>query len=138
MLNDNISKNVEIKNSILGILDNSRKNRIIFLIILGVFGLGIRFYYFPFDVPLFNDAGQYFWYAIEINLLNHLPYTSNAIQYDNGQFGHAISNNGWPIFVSIFFRFFDSQNFLDYHNPSKIDRIIIISINDNTSLSIMF
>ena len=87
---------------IITTLENSKKYRIIFLLVLATFGLGIRLFYFPFDVPLFNDAQGYFWYAIEINLLNYLPNTDIA-QYANGQTGHTIVNNGWPIFLSLVF-----------------------------------
>ena len=108
---------------IITTLENSKKYRIIFLLVLATFGLGIRLFYFPFDVPLFNDAQGYFWYAIEINLLNYLPNTDIA-QYANGQTGHTIVNNGWPIFLSLVFRLIDSGNFLDYHNLQRIISVI--------------
>ena len=37
-------------------LDNSKKNRIIFLSTLVLSALIIRLYVFPFDVPFFNDS----------------------------------------------------------------------------------
>ena len=72
-------------------LDNSKKARILFLIALGISGLGVRLYFFPYDVPLFSDAQGYFWYAIDMSILNQLPA------------GHSLVNNGWALFLSIIF-----------------------------------
>lgn len=107
----------------ISILDRCKKNRIIFISILILIGLGIRLFIFPYDVPLFNDAQGYFWYAIEINILNNLPYT-NIIQYENGERGHTITNNGWPIFLSLVFKLIDSENFLDYHNMQRMTSLL--------------
>ena len=104
----NIEKNKNSKKfDIITILDNSKRARIFFLIALGISGLGIRLYFFPYDVPLFNDATGYFWYAIDMSILNQLPS------------GHSVINNGWPSFLSIIFQLMDSNNFLDYHNIQR-------------------
>jgi len=48
----NIEKNKNSKKfDIITILDNSKRARIFFLIALGISGLGIRLYFFPYDVP---------------------------------------------------------------------------------------
>ena len=104
--------NIERKISIIDRLDNSRKNRIIFLSVLVILSLVIRLYIFPLDVPLFDDARSYFWYAIDTSLLNQFPP------------GHSLTNNGWPIFVSIFFQLTDSNNFLDYQNIQRFIGLI--------------
>ena len=104
----NVEKN---KNSekfdIITILDKSKKARILFLITLGISGLGVRLYFFPYDIPLFSDSTGYFWYAIDMSVLNQLPP------------GHSLVNNGWPSFLSIIFQLMDSNNFLDYHNIQR-------------------
>ena len=95
------------KLDIITILDNSKRARIFFLIALGISGLGVRLYFFPYDVPLFSDATGYFWYAIDMSILNQLPA------------GHSLVNNGWALFLSIIFQLMDSNNFLDYHNIQR-------------------
>ena len=72
-------------------LDDSKRNQIIFLSLLVISALAVRLYIFPFDVPFFNDSQDYFWYAIDTSLLNKFPE------------GHNLTNNGWPVFVSVFF-----------------------------------
>jgi len=104
----NVEKNKNSKKfDIITILDKSKRARILFLISLGISGLGIRLYFFPYDVPLFDDSQGYFWYAIDMSILNQLPS------------GHSIINNGWPSFLSIIFQLMDSNNFLDYHNIQR-------------------
>ena len=100
------------KLDIITILDNSKRARIFFLIALGISGLGVRLYFFPYDMPLFNDATGYFWYAIDMSILNQLPP------------GHSIINNGWPSFLSIIFQLMDSNNFMDYHNMQRFIGVV--------------
>ena len=104
----NVEKNKNSKKfDIITILDKSKRARILFLISLGISGLGIRLYFFPYDVPLFDDSQGYFWYAIDMSILNQLPP------------GHSLINNGWPSFLSIIFQLTNSDNFLDYHNIQR-------------------
>mgnify|MGYP001217729761 CR=1 FL=1 len=110
-MSNNITKNQ--KSNILDILDNSKISRIIFLIILGISGIVFRLVFFPYDVPLFDDSQGYFWYAIDASLLNNIFPE-----------GHNLTNNGWPIFVSIFFQFIDSNNFLDYQNIQRLIGVV--------------
>ena len=106
--NTNVEKNKNSKKfDIITTLDKSKRARILFLITLGISGLGIRLYFFPYDVPLFSDSQGYFWYGIDMSILNQLPP------------GHSIVNNGWPSFLSIIFQVMDSNNFLDYHNVQR-------------------
>ena len=106
--NTNVEKNKNFKKfDIITTLDKSKRARIFFLIALGISALGIRLYFFPYDVPLFSDATGYFWYAIDMSILNQLPP------------GHSLANNGWPSFLSIIFQLMDSDNFLDYHNVQR-------------------
>ena len=106
--NTNVEKNKNFKKfDIITTLDKSKRARIFFLIALGISALGIRLYFFPYDVPLFSDATGYFWYAIDMSILNQLPP------------GHSLVNNGWPSFLSVIFQLMDSDNFLDYHNVQR-------------------
>ena len=95
------------KLSIIDTFENSTKKPIVFLALIGFAGLFLRLVYFPYDVPLFNDSQGYFWYAIDMSILNQLPS------------GHSIVNIGWPSFLSIIFQTMDSNYFLDYHNMQR-------------------
>ena len=100
------------KLNIVDTLENSTKKPIVILGLIGLAGLLIRLAYFPYDVPLFGDSHGYFWYAIDMSILNQLPP------------GHSIVNNGWPTLLSIIFQLVDSNNFLDYHNIQRFIGII--------------
>ena len=80
--------------------------------LIGLAGLLLRLQYFPYDIPLLGDSQGYFWYAIDMSILNQLPY------------GHSVVNNGWPSFLSIIFHLMDSNNFLDYHNMQRFVGVV--------------
>ena len=88
-------------------------NVVISLFIIGFIALLLRLYYFPFGVPITFDGLLYFWYANDINILGHLP-------------SYLVGNDGWPIFLSIFFSIFHFNNFMDY---MVLQRIVTISIS---------
>ena len=99
------------------------KGTILLLIIIGIIGLLLRLYNFPYDVPLVLDAfNSYFFYATDVSILSNLPNWS-------------ISNIGWPLSLSFFFSIFNSDNFLDYMN---LQRIITISISILTIIPLYF
>jgi hypothetical protein len=76
----------------------------------------IRFYYFPTEIPLTSDALYYFWYSSDIYQIGALPNNWTP------------TNNGWPIFVSVFFTMFGSE---DVFELMQIQRILsgLISIS---------
>lgn len=78
------------------------RNSIFFLVIVGIAGLLIRIYYFPFGIPITLDGLDYFWYALDMSQLGKFPTE------------YTFPNNGWPSFLSIFFSLLHSNNFLDY------------------------
>ena len=100
------------KLNIVNTFENSAKKPIIFLGLIGLAGLLLRLIYFPYDIPLFGDSQGYFWYAIDMSILNQLPP------------GNSIVNNGWPSFLSIIFQLIDSNNFLDYQNAQRFTGVI--------------
>ena len=104
-------------------LDKSKKIQIISLSVIIASALIWRLVNLPFDTPLFNDAMTYFWYAIDMSVLNKFPE------------GHVLTNNGWPIFISFIFKFLNSENFLDYHN---IMRVFTVMISVTTIIPIYF
>ena len=100
------------KLNIVNTFENSAKKPIIFLGLIGLAGLLLRLIYFPYDIPLFGDSQGYFWYAVDMSILNQLPP------------GNSIVNNGWPSFLSIIFQLIDSNNFLDYQNTQRFTGVI--------------
>ena len=93
------------------------------LIIIGVIGLLLRLYNFPYDIPLILDAfNGYFLYATDVSIVGNLPSWS-------------ITNIGWPIFLSFFFSIFHFDNILDYMN---LQRIITIVISTLTIIPVYF
>jgi hypothetical protein len=93
--------------------------------LIGILALAgiIRFHYFPFEVPLSSDALYYFWYSSEIFHIGKLP--------DNW----SPANNGWPIFVSLFFSIFDTN---DIESLMSIQRGLSVLISLVTSISVYF
>ncbi len=89
------------------------RNSLICLGIIGLAGFLIRFFYFPDGIPLTFDAGGIFWYASDLSISGTFPINVN------------MPNNGWPTFLSIFFYFFNSNNFLDYNDLQRYITIII-------------
>lgn len=88
---------------------------ILILFVIGLSSIIIKLIYFPHDIPLAEDGLFYFRYAIDSSILGHLPNTS-------------MSNNGWPLFVSIFFLMLDSNNFLDYMALQRIISVLISTL----------
>ena len=89
------------------------RNSLICLGIIGLAGFLIRFFYFPDGIPLTFDAGGVFWYANDLSISGTFPVNIN------------LPNNGWPTFLSIFFYFFNSNNYLDYNDLQRYVAIII-------------
>jgi len=77
------------------------KIKISFLIIFSI-SLGIRFFYFPYGLPLTIDGMDNFTYATAINYYGHLPIEWSP------------PNNGWPIFVSFWFSVINLDNSQQY------------------------
>jgi len=88
-----------------------RKHIVLCLILICVISLGFKLYLVDFSVPVHSD---------------NLAYTLNAIAHSNGDFTQPPHRGiGWSMFLSIFFSFVDSDNFLDYSNLSRIVSISV-------------
>ena len=97
-----------------------------YAIILGaIIGISviIRLYYFPFEVPLNFDALYYFVYSLDIYQIGKLPSDWSP------------TNNGWPIFVSIFFFIFDSK---DVFTLMQIQKLLSVSISVLLTIPVYF
>jgi hypothetical protein len=93
------------------------------LVIIFSVGLGIRFFYFPYDLPLVVDALDNFTYATGINYYNNLPTEWTP------------PSNGWPIFLSFWFSIVNLDNTLQY---MQLQRIISIILSSLTIIPIYF
>ena len=89
------------------------KNTIICLGIIALTGFLIRLFYFPEGIPITLDGATYFWYANDLSITGTFPVNADIV------------NNGWPTFLSVFFHFFNSENFLDYMMLQRYVTIII-------------
>ena len=92
------------------------RNSIICLGIIGLAGFLIRFFYFPEGIPITLDGYTFFWYANDLSISGIFP---------ENVFGVKVTNNGWPTFLSIFFYFFNSDNFLHYMDLQRYLTTII-------------
>ena len=98
--------------NIVSTFENSTKKPLVFLALIVLAGLFLRLVYFPYDIPIVADGQGYFWYAIDMSVLNQLPTE------------YPVHNTGWPSFLSIIFQFMDSNHFLDYHNVQRIVGVV--------------
>ena len=89
------------------------RNTVICLAVIAIAGFIIRFFYFPEGIPITLDGTVYFWYANDLSISGAFPNNVN------------FPNNGWPTFLSVFFYFFNSDNFLDYMALQRYVTIII-------------
>ena len=89
------------------------KNIIICLGIITLSGFLIRLFYFPEGIPITLDGAIYFWYANDLSVSGTFPTNVDLV------------NNGWPTFLSVFFYFFNSENFLEYMDLQRHITIII-------------
>jgi hypothetical protein len=93
----------------------TKKIEILFLILL-LSALLIRFYYFPYNLPVIIDGFDNFTYATAINFYGYLPTEWTPI------------NNGWPIFLSFWFSIINLENTLQYMQLQKVISVIISSL----------
>ena len=92
------------------------KRAIISLIAIFFVGLGLRFFYFPNELPLIADAMDNFTYATGINYYGHLPTE------------WAPANNGWPIFLSFWFSIINLETSLDYMQMQKTISVVLSTL----------
>ena len=90
-------------------------NSIIALCAIGISSFSIKMIFFPYGVPVVEDGLFYFRYATDTSIIGQLPPT-------------LISNNGWPLFLSIFFSVFHSNNFLDYMTLQRLLTVLISTV----------
>lgn len=98
---------LEIRNfdkNIIKKIESVPRPTLFFILSICIISFFIRLSIFPNDIPITLDGGGYFWYAIDMKILEQVPTS------------YKFPNNGWPVFLSFFFSGFDSNSFIDYMN----------------------
>ena len=103
---------------------NSKKNIILYLVLILTLGLTLRFYYFPYDVPIATDGFFSFVYAIKTVFDSGLPV------------GYATTNTGWSNFLSMFFVFADTSDPLHLMDIQRTLSIVLSTLTAITSFFI--
>ena len=95
---------------------NSKKNIILYLVLIITLGLGLRLFYFPYDVPIVTDGFYSFVYAVKTVF--------------DGSFavGYTTTNTGWSNFLSLFFVFSDTSDPLHLMDIQRTLSIILSTI----------
>lgn len=101
----------------------SFKKILVYLSIIGVIGFSLRLNFFLFEVPLTFDSLEYFFYAMDISVIGSLPQNYTPI------------NNGWPIFLSVFFSLFSFEDSISF---MELQRIISVVISTLTIIPIYY
>ena len=76
----------------------SKKNIILYLVLILTLGLSLRFYYLPYDVPIATDGFYSFVYAAKTVFEGNLPI------------GYGTTNTGWANFLALFFSLSDTSD----------------------------
>ena len=78
------------------------KKPVLILVAICIIGIILRIHYIPYGLPVTLDAFRgYFWYALDISILGHLP-------------NYFLSQSGWGEFLSLFFMIFHSENLIEH------------------------
>jgi len=104
----NVNRNLKIKISLLILLFSS---------------LALRFFYFPYELPLIADGMDYFAYSTDIVSFGYLPTEWTPI------------NNGWPILLSFWFSIINLENSFQY---MQLDRTISIILSSLTAIPVYY
>jgi hypothetical protein len=113
----NLVKEIIVKDN----LEILVKYPILSLFFIGIVALLIRLTFFENDLIYFSDNLTYFKYAIDQSIA--------------GKSSVSLLNDGWPKFVSLFFRILNSNNFLDYMN---LQSYLAISISTLTIIPLYY
>lgn len=99
-----------------GILSIERKRTVFYLVLITTLGLSIRFYYFPFDVPIASDGFFSFVYASKIIFEGTLPV------------GYTTTNTGWAYLLSAIFTLTDKTDPFQLMMLQRVSTVIISSL----------
>jgi len=106
------------------------------LILIGLVGLVIRIYSYPYDLPVYQDVSDYFWYAIDMSILGEFPQMAPSQALAVPPYpGYSFPNNGWPVFLSLFFSLANFENVQGYMD---LQRCIAITVSILTIIPLYF
>jgi len=112
------------------------KNPAICLIIIGIIGIAVRIYYYPYGLPVFQDVSDFFWYAIDMSILGQFPQMApNQVLAVLPYPGYSFPNNGWPAFLSLFFSLANLENIQEYMD---LQRWLTVAISILTIIPLYF
>ena len=80
------------------IIQTFNKNTVLYLSLIITLGFIIRFYYFPYEIPISNDGYFSFIYSVKTVFEGNLPI------------GYTTTNTGWSNFLSLIFLISDKSN----------------------------
>ena len=66
---------------------------VLYIFFIAIGGFLVRFYFFPYDLPITYDGSTYFSYAIDTMILGEFPSSTESYK-------SPLVNNGWPVFLS--------------------------------------
>ena len=95
---------------------NIKNSYFLYIILIIATSLIIKFYFFDIDIPVVYDGISYFQHAIFISEYSKLPLQD------------SLDNNGWPLFLSFIFRFFNFETAIQFMQIQKITSIILSTI----------
>ena len=109
---------MSVSNEKISEIKNSFSNKKIISLISAIFiaSLLMRLYYYDSSIPITNDSLNYFFYAMDIKITGHIPEN------------YSLGNNGWPLFLSLFFSTFQFDNAQNYMQLQQIITILISSL----------
>ena len=87
-----------------------------FLGLIMIFGLFIRVYYVPFEVPIVTDGYLSFVYAVKTVFDSSLPV------------GYTVTNSGWSNLLSLVFVSVDKMDPLYLMNVQRITSVVLSTI----------
>ena len=92
------------------------KKNWLWLGIIGIISLLMRLYLFPIDVPFEKDVLDLFGYAVTSSNFGNIPEN------------WFLANNGWPLFLSLFFSVLPIESFFEHVYLQRIISIIISTV----------
>ena len=95
---------------------NMTKVSTISLLLIFIFGIILRFYYLPYDIPIVSDGFLSFVYAMKTVSVGELPLD------------YSTTNSGWANFLSLIFTFSDKTDPINLMNIQRIASIVFSAL----------
>ena len=93
-------------------LGMKNKYIVLYILFIAIGGFLVRFYFFPYDLPITYDGSTYFSYAIDTMILGEFPSSTESYK-------SPLVNNGWPVFLSGIFSVFNFNTAIEFMNIQR-------------------